>query len=241
MPAETAANPSTADPTDATRAAPGAAKPGGVPGRYIVIAVAAASVLITAGFAVVQVLGDNPAKRNAEVGGYTGGLGALERHSRRNTAAAEAEAAGDAQKAADLRAEADEELEAAAVQFQKAIDTGLARPAVTGWLAEVRRRQGKLEEADRLFTRALQRRLSVNITPGSSEERRAEALPDPADYGGRALTRAALGDPDKPPGPDADQALRLYDDQAPTRASAQFTEFEPDRAALRAIARAGDG
>ena len=213
-----------------------AAKPAGVPGKYVVVGVVVACVVITAGFLFVKATRGNPGAKNEATLLFTEGLGALERHSSLTAAAVEASEAGDAAKADDYGTRASQELEAAEKAFERSASSAFGPPMARGWLAEVKRRRGELTEAERLFTRAIEGPADAVVTdPQKEARRRAAFTPDPADLGGRALVRAAEGNP-AGAADDARRALELYTAGAKTRAANYFAEFAPDRGELRRLA-----
>ncbi|NNJ24874.1 hypothetical protein [Alienimonas chondri] len=217
--------------------APGPPKPGGIPGKYIVIGVAIGSLLITAGFTAVKFMRGDPNVLNRSALGYSDGLGALERIAMFREGIAKETAAGNDEEAVALQKREQAEWKIAEQSFAESISTGIVRTAAVGWLAEVKRRNGELSEAERLFDQALGDRpppQSINAEALMDES----AEPDPADYGGRALVRFKQGNR-RQAAVDAQRALKLFDAGVETRARDVWTVFAPDRAELERIAAAG--
>lgn len=232
--------PAPAAPTaaDEPSAAPGPPKPAGFPGRYVVLFVVIGSLLITAGFTAVKLVKGDPDVQNKARRAYTDGLGALERIVRCRVELEKQTAAGQAGKIIELQKRELAEWEIAELAFAESISTGIVRRPAVGWLAEVKRRDGDLTTAERLFNQALgdgppPQTLRVDSLIGF------EGQPDPADLGGRALVRAALNN-DAQAAADARDALALYAADAPTRAGDVWAEFAPEVARLEEIAAAAE-
>lgn len=215
-------------------AAPGPPKPAGVPGKWIVIGVAVGSLLITAGFSAVKLMRADPKLQNRATLGYTDALGALERIVMLREEIDRLEPEGDDAGVMKLQEQELAEWEGAERSLTDSVATGIARRAAIGWLAEIKRRDGELREAERLFDRALGDRpppQALNVDELVEEPKE----PDPADFGGRALTRFALGN-EPQAAEDARRALELFDAGAKTRARNVYAAFAPDRAELERIA-----
>ena len=239
-PRMTAANAPAAEFETEFADAPGPNKPAGVPGKFVVIGVATACLLITGGFLVVKLTQGDPRAKNQATLLFTEGLGALERFSSRGAAAERMRAAGDDAEAAEQLTLAEQELEAAEQAFAQSASSKFGPAVATGWLAEVQRRRGDFGGADRHFTRAIAGPAEAVVTDPDEEEAKREAfVPDPADLGGRALARWALGDA-AGAAADARRALDLYAAGAETRARNQFAEYAPDRGRLEELAAGGE-
>ena len=215
-------------------------KPAGVPGKFVVIGVAAGCLVITAGFLTVKALRSDPGKLNEATLAFTDGLGALDRYLRRGVLIDRYEATGEAEKLAAEREKQAGELKFAEDAFAHSVSSGLGPAMAKGWLAEVKRRRGELAEADRLFTEAIDGPAEA-VTLDLTEERRNRAafIPDPADLAGRALVRAERDDP-VGAARDARRSMDLYAAGAETRARNQFTELAPDPNALARLAAGGE-
>ena len=227
------------DPTDGFDPAPGPHKPAGIPGKMIVIGVALGSLLITAGFWTVKLTRADPKVLNRATLSFTDGLGALERIARCREGIERLGAEGDDDGVIALQKRELHEWEVAETAFAESVSTGAARRAAVGWLAEVKRRDGDLSEAKRLFDRALSDRPPPQALNAASliEE---DATPDPADFGGRALVHHAEGNT-AAAAADAREALALYDAGAKTRARNVYALFAPDRKELARLAGGGGG
>ena len=214
-------------------AAPGPPKPAGLPGRWVVFGVVVGSLLITAGFWTVKAVRGNPGLLNKANVRFTDGLGALERIARLREGIRELSAKGDDAGVVKLQEREAAEWKLAEDVLEQSLSTGLAKPAAVGWLAEVKRRAGELTEAERLFDQALGDRPPPQALNAAELER--DPAPDPADLGGRALTRAAQGNA-AGAAADARRALELSADDAKTRANGVFAQFAADRATLERLA-----
>ncbi len=217
----------------------GPPKPAGFSGRWVVFVVVIGSLLITAGFTAVKAVKGSPDRQNKAKRRYTDGLGALERIVILRQEIDRNNDGGDADAVVDIQKQELAEWRVAEEAFDESLSTGIVRRAVVGWAAEVKRRNGDLTAAERLFNQALAdgpppQSLKVEELVGFEEP------PDPADLGGRALARFAVGNRAQA-AEDARRALAQYDAGAATRAGDVWTEFAPDRARLEQIASSAPG
>ena len=219
--------------------AAGPPKPAGLPGKWVVIAVVVGCLVITAGFQTVKLLRGDAALLNRANMRFTDGLGALERIVRCRRGIETFAAAGDDAAVIGLQEREALEWQGAEEAFALSAETNIAPRAATGWLAEVKRRQGELREAERLFDEVLVDRPPPQALNAAAlaEDSDVPGVPDPADLGGRALTREALGNA-AGAAEDARRALELSAAGAKTRATDVYAEFAPDPAALRRLAAA---
>ena len=224
------------DHTEDPAVAAGPPKPAGLPGKWVVIAVVVGCLVITAGFQTVKFVRGDAALLNRATLRFTDGLGALERIVRCRRGIETFAAAGDDETVIKLQEREALEWQGAETDFALSAETGIAPRAATGWLAEVKRRKGELREAERLFDEVLDDRPPPQALNAAALAEDSD-VPDPADLGGRALTRAALGDT-AGAAQDARRALELSAAGAKTRATDVYAEFAPDPAALRRLAAA---
>ncbi|QDT17336.1 hypothetical protein [Alienimonas californiensis] len=220
--------------------APGPPKPAGVPGKWIVMGVVIGSLLITAAFFAVKLVRADPRVQNRATLGFTDGLGALERIVQLRQGMDDPEIAADDDAVVALQKQEAAEWELAERSFADSVETGIARPAAVGWLAELKRRNGELAEAERLFDQVLAESPPPQALNAEELTEDEAKVPDPADLGGRALVRFAKGDEERAAA-DARRALELLDAGAPTRAGDVWAAFAPPRDELERIAAADPG
>ncbi|MFH5804882.1 hypothetical protein [Alienimonas sp. DA493] len=220
--------------------APGPPKPAGLPGKWIVMGVVLGSLAITAGFFAVKLIRADPRLQNRATLGFTDGLGALERIVQLRQKMDEPEIAADDAAVVELQEREAAEWELAERSFEDSVSTGIARPAAVGWLAELKRRNGELAEAERLFDQVLGDRPPPQALNAEELTEQKEKSADPADFGGRALVRFAQGNEERAAA-DARRALELLDAGAPTRAGDVWAAFAPPREELERLAAADGG